>query len=151
MEPGGDVHLLVQTTKGAIDFTLPQRQDAHRVVGVDEWQRVAEDEVVGWRSTDCARIAYGEPPESDRSQDQALRVVLLPERRGSMGGWIDRYDPGVKGSTMYVLPLLPVNWASPNAVGHIVATPVAVACDVVLLPVYGLLLGLVAVGVVHTH
>jgi len=49
------------------------------------------------------------------------------------------------------LPDPPIAWGSANATGHVLATPFAVVLDVVLIPAYVVLVGLMLTGVVETH
>jgi hypothetical protein len=49
------------------------------------------------------------------------------------------------------LPDPDIAWLTPNAMGHVVLTPVAVVFDVACLPIYVVVGGLMLTGVMHTH
>ena len=51
----------------------------------------------------------------------------------------------------FALPDPAIAWITPNAIGHVVLTPVTVALDVVCLPIYAITVVLMATGVIHGH
>jgi len=81
------------------------------------------------------------------SGQAGLRVGLRMEGMRGVVTICDRRLPnGVVSST---LPFPPIAWGTPNAIGHVIATPVVAAVDIVLLPVYGLAALCILAGLGH--
>jgi len=80
-----------------------------------------------------------------------IMLLLDPERHTVINGEVFVFRSAVGKWSRLHLPLLPIRWGSLNAIGHVAATPACVVVDVVLSPVYLVMIGLEAAGMVRTH
>jgi hypothetical protein len=162
------VHILVQTEDARFVYTVPMPSHPFRVrwIGGEEIEPINDAAAATWVRPTTVPLAIVFEDKHDVGQAFAagsqavgqafaagsqLVLSLDPHRHTIINGELDIYFIANAGPERHYLPLLPVRWLSLNAAGHVAATPLCVAADIVLLPVYLVYAGLAAAGVVKTH
>lgn len=157
VDDASQVHILVQTEDARFAYAVPMPRQPFQVTWIGREQIEAVDDAAATTWARPTTIPLAIVPKDKQEVGRAfaagskLVLTLEPHRHTVINGELDIYFIADAGPERHYLPLLSVRWLSLNAAGHIAATPLCVAADIVLLPVYVVYLGLAAAGLVKTH